>query len=73
MLNSKTRNDASTDELLGHLTADFLDRAARGENPQVEEYAQRHPEIAQLIRDVFPLLDLIKFSASEGAATSRQE
>ena len=70
MLNSNTSKDASTAELLGQLTGDYLDRAARGENPQVEEYAQRYPEIAKLIRDVFPLLDLIKLSASESNSTA---
>lgn len=72
MASSDARNDASSDELLGQLTADFLDRAERGDNPQIEEYAQRHPEIAELIRDVFPLLDLIKLSASESATPFSQ-
>ena len=73
MPNSKKQHDHSTDALLGELTADFAQRAARGENPSVEEYAQRHPEIAELIRDVFPLIDIIKQTATEVSAASSVE
>jgi serine/threonine protein kinase/tetratricopeptide (TPR) repeat protein len=34
----------------------FLDRFRRGERPSVAEYADRHPELADQIRDLFPAL-----------------
>jgi serine/threonine protein kinase/WD40 repeat protein len=39
---------------------EFSDRLARGETPTVEEYAQRYPEIAALIRELFPALESMR-------------
>jgi serine/threonine protein kinase len=38
------------------LAAEFLDRKRRGEHVTLEEYAERHPELADEIRAVFPAL-----------------
>ena len=38
------------------LAEEFLDRHRRGERPTLEEYADRHPELADEIRDLFPAL-----------------
>src|SRR5262249_51595609 len=38
------------------LAAEFLDRKRRGEQVTLEEYAERHPELADEIRAVFPAL-----------------
>ena len=40
------------DELLEELTEDFLRRYRAGERPSVEEYAEKHPELANRIRDL---------------------
>jgi len=38
------------------LATEFMERQRRGECPSVEEYAQRHPELADEIRDLFPTI-----------------
>ncbi len=50
----------SESDLLGKLTDEFLDRYRRGERPDLDEYAQRHPVLAELIREVFPALILLE-------------
>src|SRR6516162_3365202 len=63
------------------LAEDFLERKRRGEHPTLREYVERHPELAEEIRDLFPALlmmeDLGEGSggstgslAADGAATS---
>ena len=42
----------SGDELLAELTDDFLRRYRVGERPSVDEYANKHPELARRIRDL---------------------
>ena len=36
------------------LAAEFLQRCRRGESPSIEQYAERHPEMAEEIRELFP-------------------
>lgn len=48
------------DSLLGRVADEFLDRLNRGEHPDVEEYARRHPELAEVIRRVLPALQVLK-------------
>jgi eukaryotic-like serine/threonine-protein kinase len=38
------------------LADDFLERYRRGERPSLSEYTDRHPELAERIRAVFPAL-----------------
>jgi tetratricopeptide (TPR) repeat protein len=42
------------DELLSELTDDFLRRYRAGEHPSVDEYANKHPKLADRIRELFP-------------------
>jgi WD40 repeat protein len=46
----------SPSTLLGRIANEFTDRVQRGERPSVEEFAARHPEAADLLREVLPLL-----------------
>ncbi len=41
---------------LDRLAAEFAARYRRGERPTLEEYADRHPELAEEIRDLFPAM-----------------
>jgi serine/threonine protein kinase/Flp pilus assembly protein TadD len=50
----------STDELVGRITDEFLEQLDRGGQPQVEDYARRYPEVASVIRQVFPALELMR-------------
>jgi serine/threonine-protein kinase len=45
---------------LGQLADDFLQRYRRGERPALTEYAQRHPELAEQIRELFPALVMME-------------
>src|SRR5215831_19253901 len=38
------------------LAEEFRGRLRRGERPDVEDYARRHPHLAEQIRDLFPAL-----------------
>jgi eukaryotic-like serine/threonine-protein kinase len=43
-------------ELLDRLAGEFVERLRRGEQPEVSQYADCHPELAGQIRDLFPAL-----------------
>src|SRR6516162_2482566 len=51
------------------LAEDFLDRKRRGERPTLQEYLDRHPELAEEIRDLFPAL-LMMEDLGEGSGGS---
>ena len=57
--------DLSADSLLGEVAEEFMDRVARGDPVEIEEYAERYPRIASVIRQVFPALEVMRSSASE--------
>src|SRR5262249_29263773 len=42
------------------LAEEFLDRQRRGEKPTLREYCERHPELADEIRLVFPALCMVE-------------
>jgi len=44
------------DELLAQLADEFLRRHRAAEHPSVDEYATRHPELGDRIRDLFPAM-----------------
>jgi serine/threonine protein kinase/WD40 repeat protein len=47
---------SSGPEVLDQLAEEFMARCRRGERPAMSEYTQRHPELADQIRDLFPAL-----------------
>ena len=52
------------------LAEEFLDRKRRGEQPTLREYLERHPDLADEIRDLFPaLLMMENLGESSGATT----
>src|SRR3954462_4838167 len=50
----------SEDDPLVALAEEFADRYRRGERPSPEEYAARHPELAERIRELFPALLVVE-------------
>src|SRR4051812_8725901 len=42
------------------LAEEFLERYRRGERPPLKEYADRHPELAGEIREVFPAMAMME-------------
>jgi hypothetical protein len=43
-------------ELLDQLAEEFAERFRRGEHPALHEYTERHPELANEIRELFPAM-----------------
>jgi hypothetical protein len=53
-------DSASSADPLGQLADDFLHRHRQGERPALTEYTERHPELAEQIRELFPALLLME-------------
>ncbi|HEV2292721.1 MAG TPA: serine/threonine-protein kinase, partial [Tepidisphaeraceae bacterium] len=53
---TRAANVHSDEDLLAALTDDFLRRHRAGEHPSVDEYARKHPKVADQIRDLFPAM-----------------
>lgn len=70
----KAQVSDSADLILGEVAGEFFERLARGERPQIEEYARKYPELAEQIRRVIPALELVGSSSSSatGGAASRE-
>ena len=47
------------DLLLAEAGDEFLERIERGEDPQIDEYIERYPQIAETLREVLPALRLM--------------
>ncbi len=66
----ETRNSDSTQDgdwvLLDDLSEEFLARHRRGEQPDVEEYAKRYPQLAVEIRTTFPDMAILENVGSKG-------
>jgi hypothetical protein len=54
--------DSASSEVnpLDRLAEEFVERHRRGERPSVTEYADKHPELAAEIRDLFPALVMME-------------
>ena len=63
---------ANMDSLVGHVADEFLERLERGEDPQVEEYAEQHPQIAAILGQVLPALRVMR-STLLRSTTSRTQ
>jgi tetratricopeptide (TPR) repeat protein len=57
----------SVEALVGQVADEFTERLNRGEEPDVEGYARRHPEHAGVIRQVLSALRMVRQSAPVGA------
>ena len=51
-------SEESWESLVGRVADEFLGRLERGELPDAEEYAARHPHAADLIRRTLAAMDL---------------
>jgi eukaryotic-like serine/threonine-protein kinase len=57
-----------SEELVDKLAEEFLARLRRGEAPSVAEYVERHPDLADDIRELFPPLLLMEEAARPASA-----
>ena len=61
--------DASQEEvdrLLGEIASEFFKKISQGESPKIEEYTERHPELADMIRQALNALQVVGDSVAEG-------
>src|ERR1017187_10217261 len=49
-------SDSEQYNLLDQLAEEFAERFRRGERPALKEYTDRHPELADDIRELFPAM-----------------
>ena len=68
MSNPTVQANASVEALVGQVADEFTQRLNRGERPSVEEYAKKHPEIADVLREVLPALGLLRWADMEAAS-----
>jgi eukaryotic-like serine/threonine-protein kinase len=53
------------------LAAEYMERLRRGQRPDIEDYAARHPALAQGIRELFPTIAVTeRFKARQAQAGS---
>ncbi len=57
--------ESDTDAMLDQLAEEFVARTRSGEQPSVTEYTERHPEHADDIREIFPLLCAMESAKGE--------
>jgi serine/threonine protein kinase/Flp pilus assembly protein TadD len=50
----------SVESLVGRIADEFIERLHRGEQPDVEEYARRHPELADVLRQALAALEALE-------------
>jgi serine/threonine protein kinase len=55
-------------ELLAELADDFARRYRKGESPSIEDYAKKHPALAEQIRDLFPAMIAMEQARGPAAA-----
>ena len=60
-----TSSSQNTDARLWKLVNEFTQRMEAGENPTIEQYCQRHPDLAEEIADLFPTV--IELEAMQSA------
>jgi tetratricopeptide (TPR) repeat protein/serine/threonine protein kinase len=51
---------SDVEDRVGRIADEFTERLNLGEEPNIDEYAQRHPDIAGVLRQVLPALELIR-------------
>ena len=56
----QTGTSNAVESLLGDILDEFLERQGRGEQPDVEEYAQRYPQVAAVLRQMLPTFRLLE-------------
>jgi serine/threonine protein kinase len=62
-------DNASAEVLMGQVVDEFLERINRGEQPDVESYVRRYPQLAAVLRQMLPALQLMRVPVGEPAPT----
>jgi len=51
---------SSHSDRIDELANEFVDRKQRGENPTIAEYCRKYPDLAEDIREFFPMLQMVE-------------
>jgi hypothetical protein len=70
MIENPPAESLSVEALVSKVVDEFLERLDLGERPQIEEYAERHPTIGNVLRQVLPALELVRFSTPDAEAAA---
>ena len=62
-------DNTDNDELMWQLVNEFTKRLELGEKPSIEEYCERHPDLAEEIRDLFPTVFAVEDMAASGVSS----
>src|SRR5262245_25974205 len=60
--------DAVLESLVGRIADEFTGRHQRGENPRLEEYTERYPELAELLREILPAIQAFRQGPGQAQA-----
>jgi WD40 repeat protein/serine/threonine protein kinase len=58
----------SVEALVSQVTDEFMAQLAGGERPEIEAYASRHPQIAMVLRELLPALQVLRAPPADAAA-----
>jgi serine/threonine protein kinase len=61
------QSTVSVEALVGQIADEYTQRVNRGERPSIEEYTEKHPEIASILREVLQALGLLRQPEVEAA------
>jgi tetratricopeptide (TPR) repeat protein len=61
------------ESLVGRVADEFIERLGRGEQPDIEEFAGRHPEAAGVLRQVLQALQLVRISGPQAEASGHAQ
>src|SRR6266404_4172111 len=62
---SEENSSESLEALIGQVADEFTERLKNDEQPEIEEYAQRYPRIASVLRQVLPALQVMGGGATD--------
>jgi serine/threonine protein kinase len=60
-----TTGELSVEALVGQVADEFVQRLNRGEQPDIDDYARRHPEIDSVLRQVLAALQLVRLPGDD--------
>jgi len=67
MKDSLPLEDEATESLVAEATDAFLEQVQNGQQPALEEYARRYPQIAEILRELLPAVSLMHHSSTGSA------
>ena len=70
-------NDPSSSQdlesLMGRIADEFSQRAAHGEQPTIDEYVARFPELAEELKQVLPAIEILGTCSPEGSSVDMND